>query len=160
MLTTSSAAYESSTLPAGTTVKVVEKTDAESKIEAAAFSYSETIDYKAYTESYLPIAKFTLSDVGPDGKATVLNGITVELGNWQNVSSVAIYDGSEMLQEAPVSGATSAFSELDINAASGATKDFNIALPERSAKRFSQPTSIRSNFAGESAMLANHGPTR
>ncbi|MDD6209861.1 MAG: T9SS type A sorting domain-containing protein [Bacteroidales bacterium] len=127
-ITASNALYDPAGLAAGSAVKFVQKTDAQSTIGIATFTYPENIDYKQYTEAYLPIAKFKLSDAGDDGKATIINNLTVELGNWQNIASVAIYDGNTLLKETPVTGASSALSGLTLTAASKASKEFDVAV--------------------------------
>ena len=126
------AIYSATSLAAGSSMKVVQKTDAQSTIAAATFTYPTNIDYKPAVNSYLNIGKFTLADVGLDGKSTIVNSLTVELGEWQNIAGLAVYDGTTLLTESAVGGAVTTLSGFSLTANSASTKDFFLAVKFKS----------------------------
>jgi len=77
------------------------------------------------------LATFRIRDGGAslndsDNQPTTLNSITLQIGNFANVRTIALFDGSTNISEQAVVGTNVTFNSLTLTAADNGFKDFTI----------------------------------
>lgn len=108
-------------------------------IQGTSFTVPSNIAYKDYQSNDITnansvrVAKFTIRDGGAaagdaDAVGTTLKNLTFGLTNSSNIRSVAIYDDADAEIAEMAASASIAFTNLNITAADGGTKDFYIRV--------------------------------
>lgn len=110
----------------------------ESNIVATAFDPTDNINYTLYsagsgltTTNAIKVGEFSIQDGGndltdPDALGTTLTDIEFGVSNADNISAIAIFDGTTNLGEVTSAGASVSFSGLSLTALDEGSKTFDV----------------------------------
>ena len=140
------------------------------------FTYSSLIDYHNFQADNITspangfkLVSYTLRDGGTgtpsdvDNLPTILTDLTFKITNWTNIRSLSLYDGAtEVGIDQDVTGEFVTFTDLNIIAADGGTKQFNALATFRESVVDNQYivlqiTAAETDVTGSNFAVANAG---